>query len=474
MALAALLLLPLAVSMRAGVRLLRCSASSRGPASRAHVGLPKGVEWGRQYHRPASGAASGLPPQDKPFTVLGIETSCDDTGVAVVRSDGTILGEALASQAALHEEFGGVMPGVARDAHAEALDRVTAEALKRAGLASVADVDAVAVTVGPGLEICLRVGCESAKALALEHAKPFVAVHHLEAHVLMARLAAAEPVDFPFLTLLVSGGHCMRLLSRAVGEHYVIGSTLDDALGEAYDKVARLLDLPVGGGGGPALEALARDGSAGAVALPVPMSRKKNCDFSFAGLKTAVRRAIEKTDDARRAEPSFNADVAASFQDVAISHLEQRLRYAFELCEKAGDEWGCRPSTLVVSGGVAANAELRRRLQALCDATPAGAADGGGGDDGGAWRLVVPPPRLCTDNGVMVAWAAVESLRLGRSHAAEGRDVRARWPLGPSIAQLTGEVDVPPKGYHARTAKVMRAIANTKPGKAEVDADQPA
>ena len=149
MALAALLLLPLAVSMRAGVRLLRCSASSRGPASRAHVGLPKGVEWGRQYHRPASGAASGLPPQDKPFTVLGIETSCDDTGVAVVRSDGTILGEALASQAALHEEFGGVMPGVARDAHAEALDRVTAEALKRAGLASVADVDAVAVVGAP-------------------------------------------------------------------------------------------------------------------------------------------------------------------------------------------------------------------------------------------------------------------------------------------------------------------------------------
>ena len=128
---------------------------------------------------------------------------------------------------------------------------------------------------------------------------------------------------------------------------------------------------------------------------------------------------------------------------------------------------------LVAFAGVAANAELRRRLQALCDATPAGAADGGG-DDGGSWRLVVPPPRLCTDNGVMVAWAAVESLRLGRSHAAEGRDVRARWPLGPSIAQLTGEVEVPPKGYHARTAKVMRAIANTKPGKAEVDADQPA
>ena len=153
------------------------------------------------------------PPQlPDSFTVLGIETSCDDTGVAVVRCDGTILGESIASQAELHEEWGGVMPGLARDAHAEALNRTIAEALDRAGLQSVADVDAVAVTVGPGLEICLRVGTEAAKALALEHEKPFVAVHHLEAHVLMARLACQpEPPPFPFLTLLVSGGHCQLL-----------------------------------------------------------------------------------------------------------------------------------------------------------------------------------------------------------------------------------------------------------------------
>jgi len=201
---------------------------------------------------------ASLSPLPEPFTVLGIETSCDDTGVAVVRSDGVVLGEAIASQAALHEEFGGVFPTVARDAHKAELGRVIELALERADLSSVADVDAVAVTVGPGLEICLRVGCEQAKALAIEHDKPFVGVHHLEAHLLMARLACPTPPSFPFLTLLVSGGHCQLLLSLGLSDHHVIGGTLDDALGEAYDKIARMLELPIGGGGGPALEALAR------------------------------------------------------------------------------------------------------------------------------------------------------------------------------------------------------------------------
>ena len=310
-----------------------------------------------------------LPTDGGLFTVLGIETSCDDTGVAVVRSDGTILGEALGSQAALHEEFGGVMPSVARDAHAEAFDRIVALALERANMRSVDEVDAVAVTVGPGLEICLRVGCEGAKALALAHGKPFVGVHHLEAHVLMARLGsggsapdvgggavpaapAAEPdVAFPFLTLLTSGGHCQLLLTRGVGEHQVIGSTLDDALGEAYDKVARLLGLPVGGGGGPALEALAAKGDPRGVPLPIPMRQKKNFDFSFAGLKTAVRLAVQRAPDERRAEAGFPADVAASFQHAAISHLEQRLKYAMELCATSAEAWGTAPRTLVVSGG---------------------------------------------------------------------------------------------------------------------------
>ena len=346
-----------------------------------------------------------VPPAGVPYTVLGIETSCDDTGVAVVSSDGTILGEAIASQAALHEEWGGVVPGIARDAHIEALDRVVGEALNRAGMASADDVDVIAVTVGPGLEICLRVGCEGAKALALEHDKPFVGVHHLEAHVLMARLAVGpDAVGFPFLTLLTSGGHCQLLHTSGVGKHEVLGSTLDDALGEAFDKVARMLELPTGGGGGPALEALARDGDPKAIPLPIPMRQKKNMDFSFAGLKTAVRLTVERAPEEVRGTRSFQADVAASFQHAAFSHLEQRLRYAMAYCEGLSpqrdqprddtlrqgvthDEAAEMPSTLVVSGGVAANQELRRRLQALCDATPAP------GRSGESWKLVVPPPR---------------------------------------------------------------------------------
>lgn len=300
----------------------------------------------------------------------------------------------------------------------------------------------------PGLEICLRVGCESAKALAAEHAKPFVAVHHLEAHVLMARLACETPPAFPFLTLLVSGGHCQMLLSRGVSDHMVIGSTLDDALGEAYDKVARLLGLPIGGGGGPALEKLAREGSAEAVELPVPMRSKKNYDFSFAGLKTAVRLAVERAPEERRETDAFRADVAASFQNVALCHLEQRLKYAMRLCAESRDEWGCAPSTLVVSGGVAANSELRRRLQLLCDATAAPDGDG-------SWRLVVPPPRLCTDNGVMVAWAACETLQLGRAHVVETQEVRARWPLGRSATgrNATRNTHTARKGSAAKLVK---------------------
>jgi len=393
--------------------------------------------------------------------VLGIETSCDDTGVAIVSSEGAILGEALASQAALHEEWGGVVPNLAKNAHEEALDRVVAEALSKAGMNSVADVDAVAVTVGPGLEICLRVGCEGAKALAIEHDKPFVGVHHLEAHVLMARLSdnPEATVGFPFLTLLTSGGHCQLLESTAVGEHAVLGSTFDDSLGEAFDKVARLLDLPVGGGGGPALEALAREGDPEAIKLPVPMRSKKTFDFSFAGLKTAVRLAVERAPEELRATHQFRADVAASFQHTAFSHLEQRIRFAMEYYaeqrrnreQEPTDSAGhaALPTTFVVSGGVAANRELRRRLQALCDNMPR--PDG----SGKPWKLVIPPPRLCTDNGVMVAWAAIERLRLGHSHAAEGQEVRARWPLGRLVVDAKVPESVSVKIPKLRSLKKM-------------------
>jgi N6-L-threonylcarbamoyladenine synthase len=450
---------------RRALTALACSATSGSGAERKKVGLPKSVQppgaVDDGFLRAA--AVPDFPRLDgSPFTVLGIETSCDDTGVAIVSSDGTILGEALASQAALHEEWGGVVPGIARDAHAEALDRVVAEALSRANMSSVADVDAIGVTVGPGLEICLRVGCEGAKALASAHGKPFVGVHHLEAHVLMTRLAAASPASagsptssltFPFLTLLTSGGHCQLLLSRGVGAHEVLGSTLDDALGEAFDKVARLLELPIGGGGGPALEALAREGNPKGVPLPTPMQRKKSLDFSFAGLKTAVRLAVEKAPEEARGTRAFQADVAASFQNSAFSHLEQRLRYAFDYIDDLGRRTPGEevPRTLVVSGGVAANAELRRRLQSLCETTRAPAAD-----DDSVWELMVPPPRLCTDNGVMVAWAAIEMLKLGVAHDPEGQEVRARWPLG-RLAEGIVDLSKPRVGAKKRSVIELKA-----------------
>ena len=423
---------------------------------RRKVGLPKSIDDGKSAQTFLRPVKLHVPPTPT-FTVLGIETSCDDTGVAIVRSDGTILGEALASQAALHEEWGGVVPGLARDAHAEALDRVVTEALKNANMSSVAEVDAVGVTVGPGLEICLRVGTEGAKALALKHNKPFVGVHHLEAHVLMARLAAGiDSVPFPFLTLLTSGGHCQLLLTKGIGQHTVLGSTLDDALGEAFDKVARLLELPVGGGGGPALEKLAKSGNKTGIRLPIPMQNKKSLDFSFAGLKTAVRVAVQKASEEVKGTEAFQADVAASFQHSAFSHLEQRLKYAFQFCEQLSEDDGgeedekakaAAPNTLVVSGGVAANQELRRRLQELCEKTAAP----GEAYDGESWKLVVPPPRLCTDNGVMVAWAAIEAMREGVAHEAEGQEVRARWPLG-RLAQSIAPPNPQDKGAKRRAA----------------------
>jgi N6-L-threonylcarbamoyladenine synthase len=394
-------------------------------------------------------AASGLPDRTKPFTVLGIESSCDDTGVAIVKSDGTILGEALASQNKIHEEWGGVVPGLARDAHVAAIDNVLETALQRAGMKSVAEVDAIGVTVGPGLEICLRVGATKARELAQQYNKPFVGVHHLEAHILMARLTLEEndtsgegivipattethesrrTMDFPFLALLVSGGHCQILKCLDIGKHTIIGGTLDDSLGEAFDKTARLLGLPVGGGGGPAVEALAKKGDPTSVALPVPLQKRKDCDFSFAGLKTAVRRAAEKLCDAGQDGPvgellsdEDKANLAASFQNVAIRHIEQRLERAMRMVEQ--DE-SIKIRGLAVVGGVAANQELRSRLEALCQKLSEGIENG---DD--SWKMFVPPPRLCTDQGSMSAWAAIERLMAGSSDDPSNEAVYARYPF---------------------------------------------
>ena len=405
---------------------------------RKFIGLAKAVDRGQFTSYQPGGedgktfqALSGLPSSvvddedggnRRHFTVLGIESSCDDTGAAIVRSDGVILGEALASQAEIHEEWGGIVPGLAKNAHEENIDQVVTDALKRAGNFTMElDIDAIGVTVGPGLEICLRVGCNKAKDLALQYNKPFVGVHHLEAHVLMARLQQPE-LKFPFMALLVSGGHCQIMKCLGIGQYTILGGTLDDSLGEAYDKTARLLGLPVGGGGGPAIEKLALEGNQTAIPLTIPLWKRKDCDFSYAGLKTNVRRAAEEKTKERGLEtpdqlPKHDkADIAASFQNVAIKHLEQRLNRAIDDLKKE-EESSTDPKikSLAVVGGVAANMELRSRLKRLC-----------ANHD---WDMVVPPPRLCTDQGAMSAWAAIERLKLGSSDEPSSQEVYARYPF---------------------------------------------
>ena len=416
-------------AQRQAKKLERKERKMKAKAKRSQfIGMAKAVDRGQfsVTYQPGGAdgqsftAKSGLPSSDlEYFTVLGIESSCDDTGAAIVRSDGIILGEALASQAEIHEEWGGVVPGLAKSAHEQNLESVIEKALQQADM-TMEDVDAVGATVGPGLEICLRVGATRARDLAIEYQKPFVGIHHLEAHILMARLEQSG-LEFPFLALLVSGGHCQLLKCLGIGRYSIIGGTLDDSLGEAFDKTARLLGLPVGGGGGPAVEALAKEGDPLSIPLTIPLLKRKDCDFSYAGLKTNVRRAaehisqeqgLESTDEISRED---KANIAASFQHIAIRHVEMRLERAMEMMEKEGI------GTLALVGGVAANKELRSRLDRICEER--------------GWNMVVPPPRLCTDQGAMAAWAAVERLQLGSSDDPTNKDVYARYPFSYSSAE---------------------------------------
>jgi len=340
--------------------------------------------------------------------VLGIETSCDETAVAVVEGAagtqpvGRILSNTVYSQLTEHRRFGGVVPEIAARAHLERIDGLVAQALDEAGL-GLADLDAIAATGGPGLIGGVMVGVMTAKALAFAHEKPFIAVNHLEGHALSVRLT--EPVEFPYLLLLVSGGHCQLLTVRGPGDFTRLGTTIDDAAGECFDKTAKLLGL--GFPGGPAVERAAEGGDPKRFALPRPMWRKPGCDFSFSGLKTAVRQTVEKlpADD-----PRAVADLCASFQRTVGDVFADRCANALALAPS---------STLVVAGGVAANVYLRGRLDEVAAAHGA--------------KLVAPPVRLCTDNGAMIAWAGVERLRLGRVDALDFRP-RPRWPLDPAAA----------------------------------------
>ncbi|HLG48177.1 MAG TPA: tRNA (adenosine(37)-N6)-threonylcarbamoyltransferase complex transferase subunit TsaD [Reyranella sp.] len=331
--------------------------------------------------------------------VMGIETSCDETAVAIVEADagdrpvGRLLANVVYSQLTEHRRFGGVVPEIAARAHLERIDGLVEQALADSGLA-LGDLDGIAATGGPGLIGGVMVGVMTAKAIAFAHDKPFLAINHLEGHALSARLT--EEVEFPYLLLLVSGGHCQLLTVRGPGDFTRLGTTIDDAVGECFDKTAKLLGL--GFPGGPAVERAAQGGDTNRFKLPRPMWRKPGCDFSFSGLKTAVRQMAELLPkDDRQAI----ADLCASFQRTVGDVLVDRCCNA--MARASSD-------TLVVAGGVAANTYLRSRLEEL------------------GVRLVAPPIRFCTDNGAMIAWAGIERLRRGMVDALDFAP-RPRWPL---------------------------------------------
>lgn len=338
--------------------------------------------------------------------VLGIETSCDETAASVVcdaeNPAGRVLSSVVFSQIDEHTPYGGVVPEIAARSHVTRLDGIVAEALAQAGLGLDA-VDGIAATAGPGLIGGVLVGVSMAKAIALALDRPFLAVNHLEGHALTARLT--HDVTFPYLLMLVSGGHCQILLVEGLGRHRVLGTTIDDAIGEAFDKTAKMLGLPYPGG--PSLEQAALAGDATRFALPRPLRGRPGCDFSFSGLKTAVRREIEKLGSVADDDV---ADLCASFQVAVGDVLADRLGNAVA-AYRALDP---AAPTLVVAGGVAANQVLRTRLQALADRAGLG--------------FVAPPLALCTDNAAMIAWAGLERLRAGQRDDLAFKP-QPRWPL---------------------------------------------
>lgn len=339
--------------------------------------------------------------------VLGIETTCDETAVAVVSDrlggdGGDILSNEVLSQIAQHAAYGGVVPEIAARAHIDVLDRLIVRALANANV-ELADVDAIAAAAGPGLIGGVLVGLTAAKALALAAGKPFIAVNHLEAHALTARLT--DHLEFPYVALLVSGGHTQLVAVRGVGDYRRLGSTVDDAAGEAFDKVAKMLGLPYPGG--PQIEQLALQGDAHRFDFPRPMLGRGGADFSLSGLKTAVRQEILKIGTPTETDVK---DLAASFQAAIVDVIVDRVRAGLRLFSEGEG----RPHGLVIGGGVAANGAIRRALTRLC-------AESG-------LRFVSPPANLCSDNGAIIAWAGLERWKRGFSDDLAFAP-RPRWPL---------------------------------------------
>ena len=340
--------------------------------------------------------------------VLGLETTCDETAAAVVKlkpdGSGEILADEVMSQIAAHAAYGGVVPEIAARAHVEVLDGLIVRALEKARMRAT-EIDGVAAAAGPGLIGGVLVGLSAAKGIAIAANKPFIAVNHLEGHALIPRIDGR--LGFPYLLLLASGGHTQILAVEGVGEYVRLGATMDDAIGEAFDKTAKLLGL--GYPGGPAVEAAAKGGDLERFALPRPMLGRPNADFSLSGLKTAVRHA------AMAAAPLTSRDVAdlcASFQAAVVDTIEDRLRVALGMYRQRGKS----AKALVLAGGVAANGAIRATLSRFAQQS--------------GLPMIAPPLRLCTDNGAMIAWAGIERLRLGKTDDL-ATPARARWPLDP-------------------------------------------
>ncbi len=350
----------------------------------------------------------------KPVLCLGIESSCDETSAALVDSDRNILSHIIYSQIPEHQKYGGVVPELAARAHILAIDTVINETLARAGK-TISDVDVVAATAGPGLIGGVLIGWMAATGIAQATGKPLVAVNHLEGHALVPRLHAAAAsgadgavasVDFPYLLMLASGGHCQILLVRGVGQYEMIGQTLDDSAGEAFDKVAKMLGL--GYPGGPVVDARAKLGNPTAFKFPRPLCDKPGCDFSFSGIKTAARTFLDKVDAPY--SDAFINDFCASFQAAVVDCVINRLNNAFSDARVRA----AAPKSLVVAGGVAKNSAIRAAMEELA-----------------AKQKVVfaaPPMNLCTDNGAMIAWAGIENYRAGRVVTTPIAP-RPRWPL---------------------------------------------
>jgi N6-L-threonylcarbamoyladenine synthase len=334
--------------------------------------------------------------------VLGIESSCDETACALVNDRREVLASVVWSQYDEHRRFGGVVPEIAARAHLEKCDILIQECMNQAGI-KFSDLSGVAVAAGPGLIGGVLVGVMSAKAIAFCHNLPFIAVNHLEGHALTAMLT--NDVEFPYLLLLTSGGHCQLLEVMGVGKYKKLGATIDDSAGEAFDKVAKMLDI--GYPGGPNLEKRAVLGNPKAFQLPIPMKGRDNCDFSFSGLKTAVRVMIDKQTEITE---TFQNDMCASFQHAVVAQMRDRLTHGIRLFKKDFPN----AKDLVVGGGVAANTAVRQMLDEVAQKHQ--------------MNFSAPPVRLCTDNGVMIAWAGLQRLNAGLTDGFDFK-ARPRWPL---------------------------------------------